>query len=98
MPKVAMPEAFRVPLPRTVAPSLKSTEPVGISAPSVKETFPVNVTVCPCVAGLRLEVTTISVGIIRSKLATRVLSALAWKEKAALVLTTVGPSVQFTSR
>ena len=48
MVKVARPPASSVPVPRTVAPSLKVTVPVGVPAPGLTAaTVAVNVTAWP---------------------------------------------------
>jgi len=55
---VAWPEAFRVPVPRVLGPSLKVTVPVGVPAPLVLAfTVAVKVTGCPDTEGLAEEVT-----------------------------------------
>lgn len=51
----ALPRASRVPPPMEVAPSKKSTVPVGV--PPVPVTVAVNVTDCPAVEGLSEETT-----------------------------------------
>ena len=57
---VATPEAFNMPLPRTVAPSLKVTVPVGVFEPFVV-TVAVNVTDEPADAGFALDTTVVVV-------------------------------------
>jgi hypothetical protein len=44
---VAIPAAFRVPVPRMVDPFVKVTTPVGVVAPDCGETLAVKVTLCP---------------------------------------------------
>ena len=59
---VAWPEAFRVPVPRVLGPSLKVTVPVGVPAPLVLAfTVAVKVTGCPDTEGLAEEVTPVVV-------------------------------------
>src|SRR5207247_3355325 len=59
---VPWPEPSRVPVPRTVEPSLKVTVPVGVPAPGLfAVTVAVNVTACPDSDGLAEEVTTVAV-------------------------------------
>ena len=59
---VAWPEAFRVPVPRVLGPSLKVTVPVGVPAPLVFAfTVAVKVTRCPDTDGLIEETTPVVV-------------------------------------
>src|SRR5947208_1878611 len=59
---VAWPEAFRVPVPRVVGPSLNVTVPVGVPAPLVFAfTVAVKVTGCPDTDGLIEETTPVVV-------------------------------------
>ena len=59
---VAWPEAFRVPVPRVLGPSLKVTVPVGVPAPLVLAfTVAVKVTGCPDTDGLIEETTPVVV-------------------------------------
>src|SRR6266550_3923624 len=59
---VAWPEAFRVPVPRVLGPSLKVTVPVGVPAPLVLAfTVAVKVTGCPDTDGLIEEMTPVVV-------------------------------------
>jgi len=59
---VAWPEAFRVPVPRVLEPSLKVTVPVGVPAPLVFAcTVAVKVTGCPDTDGLIEETTPVVV-------------------------------------
>ena len=59
---VAWPEAFRVPVPRVLGPSLKVTVPVGVPAPLVFAfTVAVKVTGCPDTDGLIEETTPVVV-------------------------------------
>jgi len=59
---VAWPEAFRVPVPRVLGPSLKVTVPVGVPAPLVLAfTVAVKVTDCPDSDGLAEELTSVVV-------------------------------------
>jgi hypothetical protein len=54
---VAWPEAFSVPVPRVLGPSLKVTVPVGVPAPALfAVTVAVNVTGCPNTDGWSEEV------------------------------------------
>ena len=83
VPKVATPDAFNVPVPITVAPSLKVTVPVGVAvAGATGATVAVNVTDCPNTDGLRDEVTAVVVSALFTTCVTlpwlfwRVLSAL----------------------
>ena len=58
----AWPEAFRVPVPRVLGPSLKVTVPVGVPAPLVFAfTVAVKVTGCPDTDGLIEETTPVVV-------------------------------------
>src|SRR5947209_286938 len=62
---VAWPEAFRVPVPRVVGPSLNVTVPVGVPAPLVFAfTVAVKVTGCPDTDGLIEETTPAVVPVI----------------------------------
>ena len=57
--KVATPEAFSVPVPRTVVPSLNETVPEGVPTPGeLAVTVPVNVTDWPKIKEVALEVRT----------------------------------------
>ncbi len=59
---LAWPEAFRVPVPRVLGPSLKVTVPVGVPAPLVLAfTVAVKVTGCPDTDGLIEEMTPVVV-------------------------------------
>ena len=60
MLSVATPEAFKFTLPNSIAPSLKSTEPVGVPLPPV--TVAVKVTELPYTDGLADEVTMVDDG------------------------------------
>ena len=55
--KVATPEAFSVPVPRTVVPSLNETVPEGVPG-ELTVTVPVNVTDWPKIEEVVLEVRT----------------------------------------
>ena len=55
--KVATPEAFSVPVPRTVVPSLNETVPEGVPG-ELTVTVPVNVTDWPKIEEVALEVRT----------------------------------------
>jgi len=57
---VATPEAFNAPVPRTVAPSLKVTVPVGVPG-AVDVTVAVNVTDWPAVDGFSEDATAVAV-------------------------------------
>ena len=52
---VAIPPAFRVPLPMMLDPSRKATVPVGITAPVCGVTFAVKVTFCPVLIAVAEE-------------------------------------------
>ena len=57
--KVATPEAFSVPVPSTVVPSLNETVPEGVPVPGeLTVTVPVNVTDWPKMEEVALEVRT----------------------------------------
>lgn len=58
---VAWPAASTIPVPRAVAPSKKSTAPVGVPG-EVLVTVAVKVIVCPAVAGFAEDVTVVIVG------------------------------------
>ncbi len=57
--KVATPELFKDPLPRTLVPSLKVTVPTGVPVELV--TTAVRVTACPMTVGFPLVVRTVAV-------------------------------------
>jgi hypothetical protein len=58
--KLAMPELFKVPMPRLMAPSLKTTIPVGM--PPLPLTVAVKVTPLPASAGFCEDVTDVVLG------------------------------------
>src|SRR5574340_523139 len=57
--RVVHPSVFSVPVPRTAAPSLKVTVPVGVPAPGPALTVAVNVTGCPKSAGFSDDATAV---------------------------------------
>jgi len=60
--KLALPDPLRVPVPSVLDPSLNVTVPVGVPEPgAVAVTVAVKVTDCPCLDGLRDEMTAVEV-------------------------------------
>lgn len=63
MAKVATPLELSVPAPSVVPPSMKVTEPVGVTVPELGVTVAVKVTLLPVVAVAALAARAVVVGI-----------------------------------
>ena len=73
---IAMPVPFAVPVPRTVAPSLKMTDPVGTAVPGFSATVAVKVIAVPAAAVAGEADSVVVVGTVRMILATKPLVEL----------------------
>ena len=73
---VAVPLAFKDPVPRVVVPSRKVTVPVGTLLPACGVTFAVNVTLCPVVTWVEEADSVVVVAIVTWLCVTTTLTAL----------------------